>query len=100
MVFLNMSCDQMSRDHLRYDHQMMRHRDMNRMDGMNLDGKMKIHHVNHRMKVCRMRLNRASYLVTEDRLRNLKGHCVDLKIDPVCYVSYYPHDLLDVSLNY
>jgi len=42
---------------------MMLHRDMNRKVGMNLDGKMKIHHVIHRMKVYRMRLNRASHLM-------------------------------------
>jgi hypothetical protein len=52
MVYLSMSCDRMSHDHLQCDRQMMRHRDKNRMDGMILDGKMKIHHVNHRMKVC------------------------------------------------
>jgi len=48
---------------------MMLHRDTNRMDGMNLDGKMKIHHVIHRMKVYRMRLNRASHLMMVCRMK-------------------------------
>jgi hypothetical protein len=52
MVYLSKSCDRMSHDHLRCDRQMMRHRDTNRLDGMDLDGKMKIHHVIHRMMVC------------------------------------------------
>jgi len=56
MVYLSKSCDRMSHDHLRCDHQMMRHHDTNRMDGKNLDGKMKIHHVNHPMMVCRMKI--------------------------------------------
>ena len=60
----------MSHDHLQCDLQMMRHRDTNRMDVKNLDAK--------RM-VAKMK------------------NCVDLTIDPACY---YPHDLLDVSLNY
>jgi len=59
----------MSHDHLRCDRQMMLHRDTNRMDGMNLDGKMKIHHVIHRMKVYRMRLNRASHLMMVCRMK-------------------------------
>jgi hypothetical protein len=47
----------------------MRHHDTNRMDGKNLDGKMKIHHVIHRMKVYRMRLNRASHLMMVCRMK-------------------------------
>ena len=59
----------MSHDHLRCDRQMMRRHDTNRMDGKNLDGKMKIHHVIHRMKVYRMRLNRASHLMMVCRMK-------------------------------
>jgi hypothetical protein len=59
----------MSHDHLRYDRQTMRHRDTNRMDGMNLDGKMKIHHVSHRMKVYRMHLNLESHLMMVCRMK-------------------------------
>jgi hypothetical protein len=69
MVYLSKSCDRMSHDHLRYDRQMMRHRDKNRMDGMILGGKMKIHHVIHRMKVYRMRLNRANHLMMVCRMK-------------------------------
>jgi hypothetical protein len=49
-AYLNKSCDRMSHDHLQCDLQMMRHRDTNRTDAMNLGGKMKIRHVNRRMK--------------------------------------------------
>jgi hypothetical protein len=62
LVYLSKSCDRMSHDHLQFVHLMMRHRDKNlNLDGTNLDGKMKIHHVNHRMtgdrlKVCPMRI--------------------------------------------
>jgi hypothetical protein len=59
----------MSHDHLRCGHLKMRHHDTNRMDGKNLDGKMKIHHVIHRMKVYRMHLNRASHLMMVCRMK-------------------------------
>jgi hypothetical protein len=64
MVYRSKSCDRMSHDHLRCGHLKMRRRDMNRMDG-----KMKIHHVIHRMKVYRMRLNRASHLMMVSRMK-------------------------------